>query len=506
MNYVARHWRGECSLPIAFWVNLFFLNLVLRSASVWLTNGTTIEHPVRIAQLGLTLEIFALVLLYPWQIVGVWKSAKKQLQHTTNRFWPRAAMAIVCFSLFGTFANIKASLPVYQDLYHTGFVADEFANFTVEALADKQLIHVRGGLGFGVSERVAQVLNDHPGVEGIILDSVGGRIYEGRELGQIIRRRGLDTYSIQGCYSACGIAFISGRHRYLAVGANLGFHQYGPGTLSRTEYEDLTIEEEQDLALFVEQGIAQPFLDKLYLANHDDMWIPTSDEMLASGVVHDYVYASDLIAVDDGEGEFGNVDELIAEVAAFESIKRYLPGEYDEIMTELRSRLDSGASIEEIHATLGLRVQYVAEQSLPTTSDQAILSFAEETIKILEMLERKDPILCLKNLFPDRFGTVVVTNHLPRDALNPLLTALDQVIVDRFESASRPVNRAEAGRVMEQVVTDLGEEISYISDRELRNNSDYSRACHATIQFYQLILAREKQAAANALRSLFAET
>lgn len=168
------------------------------------------------------------------------------------------------------------------------------------------LIHLRGRLGFGVSQDVAKILKNNPNVKGIILDSTGGRIYEGRELSKLILIYGLDTYSLEGCYSASTIAFVAGKNRILGTGANLAFHQYKMGYKNLNPFVDAKKEQEKDLRLFERQGIKQEFLKRLYDATPNDLWYPTIDEMMSAGVIHGIVIPSDIIARDLAEVEQQN--------------------------------------------------------------------------------------------------------------------------------------------------------------------------------------------------------
>ena len=89
----------------------------------------------------------------------------------------------------------------------------------------------------------------------------------------------LDTYSPSSCYSACTTAFISGKNRFLGLGANLAFHQYGminKNLDAFDEVEKVRVEwQERDLQMFQRQGVNPEFLAKIFDAVSDDYWYPT---------------------------------------------------------------------------------------------------------------------------------------------------------------------------------------------------------------------------------------
>lgn len=69
--YILRHWLGELSLPVAYWVNgmLVSLGIVMMFAVV-----ISIIPPNRAASVGI---IGFLIMLRIWQVVGIWRSANR---------------------------------------------------------------------------------------------------------------------------------------------------------------------------------------------------------------------------------------------------------------------------------------------------------------------------------------------------------------------------------------------------------------------------------------------
>ncbi len=169
-------------------------------------------------------------------------------------------------------------------------------------------------------------------VKGIILDSAGGRIYEGRELSKIILINGLDTYTLNGCYSACGTAFISGNKRYIAKGANLAFHQYHLGGKNLDPYADVSSEQQNDLKIYQRRGISQGFIDKIFKAKQNDLWYPTIEEMLDAGVVHEVVNSSSINPINYDSFNKIDLEKEFKDLSVFQAIKKYEPKTYQQIL------------------------------------------------------------------------------------------------------------------------------------------------------------------------------
>ena len=74
------------------------------------------------------------------------------------------------------------------------------------------------------------------------------------------------------------------------MGANLAFHRYH---LDYRNVEDIEKEQEKDLHIFRLKGIKQEFIEKLYDASHEALWIPSIDELLSAGVIHGVLDPSD---------------------------------------------------------------------------------------------------------------------------------------------------------------------------------------------------------------------
>jgi hypothetical protein len=470
---------------------------------VWLDQSPLVEHPVTSAQVAAVFFILAVFVVYPWQIVGVWRSADRYGKQLNSGVWGGVVRVLVVISVLGTAGNLSLSLPVYSDLFKIGFMPDEYSDYSFSVTDDGLLIHIQGGLGFGVSEDFADLLAENDGITGVILDSRGGRIYEGRQLADIILTNDLDTYSIAGCYSACGTAYIAGNKRYLGTGANLAFHQYSAPGSAIGLYFDVGTEQRKDLEIYRSRGISEDFLDRVFLADQDELWYPTVDELIESGVVHDLVNPSGLQANDYGDVDSSELIDEIGKLPGFKAIKTYEPGVYAELVSELDRHMRAGASMVEMQGSVASYIEVLASQSLPITSDRALLAFADESVAILRKLEAIDPILCIKNLFPQQYGPVIIMNHLSQDDITPMMEVLGQVISDRYELRSPELDIAAAELVFVEIMNFMGDDAYYLDQPLLEDREDYSEACLAVARFYESIADYEEDTAGNALRYAF---
>ncbi len=92
-SYIARHWRGDISLGWSYWINgavIGFIGRVLwygaiAGLSVGVKDRSTLVASL-IAMIAITLTI------YIWQVVGIWRSARKHVGRGGKRIWAILAM------------------------------------------------------------------------------------------------------------------------------------------------------------------------------------------------------------------------------------------------------------------------------------------------------------------------------------------------------------------------------------------------------------------------------
>lgn len=161
-------------------------------------------------------------------------------------------------------------------------------------------IIAKGTLDGGSAERFKAFVDDPDNmVEGfqVLLDSPGGSLQDGMELGRRIRDRGLHTVvgrydggnfdrpiAPGECLSACAYAFLGGQGRRVGEGSQLGFHQFGlPGGAMLPDAVGLAGGQEVSgivLSYLIEMGI-DPRLFVLASATPSaEMLYPTPEQRL----------------------------------------------------------------------------------------------------------------------------------------------------------------------------------------------------------------------------------
>lgn len=286
LKYLRQHWQGNLSLTRSFWVNLVLLFILLGILERFLF-PPYIENESAVTTAVIAYFIVVKLIVYPWQVVGVLRACDLRIKSDTGRSWATAAQIALVISLAAT---LVATIETYQSLqvFKQNLILKQIPlpepQYSLDLIKQDTLIHLRGPFDIGITNRVADLIERYPEITGIILDSEGGQIYEGRGLARLIRDNNLQTFSLDQCLSSCTTAFIAGTTRSLGTNARLGFHQYK--TYSLIPSINIDNEQAKDRAIFLRQGVSPEFLDKIFIQPPENMWWPAIDELVDAGVVH----------------------------------------------------------------------------------------------------------------------------------------------------------------------------------------------------------------------------
>lgn len=147
---------------------------------------------------------------------------------------------------------------------------------------DREDVRLSGDLTEGAAARLDAVLDVNPQVTRIHLTSEGGLAEEGRALAEVIAGHDLTTFVPDFCVSACTLAFVGGRERFLMKNSRLGFHApYAEGFFGELFQGDSAVEREA----YVDAGVSPGFVDKALKVASSEMWFPSADALIGAGVV-----------------------------------------------------------------------------------------------------------------------------------------------------------------------------------------------------------------------------
>ncbi|NIY77334.1 hypothetical protein HED22_16900 [Thalassospira sp. HF15] len=288
MGYIRDHWQGKHALLFALAVNLILIRVLIMFADRYTLPPYIPDRiPALISTVAFILVFHGVV--FVWQVVGVLRATQHQSSILAN-IWTVVSYGVIGLCLAFTALSIAASFRAlapekFIPVNLTELEDARASQYELTLSPDNTRIHITGIFALGMTQRLAALLDQNPGVTGIVLHSDGGHVYEGRGVGFLIRNRGLDTYVFEACSSACTTAFIGGAKRYLGPNGRLGFHQYKVDLNYPVPLYDIKGQQEKEITFYRNQGIAESFLKQVFLAPHTGIWFPEVEELMEAGVV-----------------------------------------------------------------------------------------------------------------------------------------------------------------------------------------------------------------------------
>jgi uncharacterized RDD family membrane protein YckC len=283
-NYLVRHWRGELSLPVSYWLNGILGGVaigVVVSVLVYATRQQGEAQPV-LWLASLTTVWIVAVLLTVWQMVGVWRSATRYRQNG-ERFWGGAAKTMAALGIVQLAANFfLVGTAQIAGIYEIVAGDSRVGVHEFHVVGNGLTLQFSGGITFGVAREFDQFLNAVASIKTVELNSQGGRIQEAQRISDLIKRRGLSTIVVKDCLSACTIVFLGGKQRFMMPDARLGFHQPAFRGMTTADRSDAIATEMRRLQQF---GLSKAFAARANEASPGGMWYPDKDELVRERVV-----------------------------------------------------------------------------------------------------------------------------------------------------------------------------------------------------------------------------
>ena len=152
------------------------------------------------------------------------------------------------------------------------------------------LVYLDGEIDPAAPERLAGALANVDGRIAVWLNSPGGNLFAGMQLGRLIRGRGASTRIIDArtlragqCYSACAMAFLGGVYRFNDNGARYGVHRASLPAGGADLGSHLTAA----IASYIrEMGVDARLLTLWQKAAPDEMYVLSLQEALDLGVAN----------------------------------------------------------------------------------------------------------------------------------------------------------------------------------------------------------------------------
>ena len=108
-SYLGRHWNGDLSLPVSFWLNGLVVSLIVNVIIMAVVYGAAASG-ARAALVVYLVLLAAGCAIGVWQLIGIWRSAVKHKRHTGRTGWGTAAQVVVVIAWIGLIASIPVGI------------------------------------------------------------------------------------------------------------------------------------------------------------------------------------------------------------------------------------------------------------------------------------------------------------------------------------------------------------------------------------------------------------
>lgn len=323
--------------------------------------------------------------------------------------------------------------------------ADPMGQAQIQLLPGGREVEIRGPMGAGAAARLQGVLEAHPGVRFVHLNSPGGWVTEGTRLARVIHAGGLGTYTATGCYSACVLAFAAGNPRVLNPDARLGLHS----TSGRdADPIFITLGNELYQKVLLRYGVSAGLAAWSTSTPSNSLWMPDPRELLTGHLV-DRVSAEGFSPSGESLASFASpAASFEARYAFLSELQRVDPPRFEQLDRAVRLGFRRSASVADLNEYVAAGAANIERRRLAAVADSSVLQFAVALRSAARALHASDPAQCAAILGP-RAPASPVRSAATLAAISPALTGLlDAPMAPRAAAATadpaalRQVNEA----------------------------------------------------------------
>jgi len=494
--YVMRHWRGQLSLPVSYWINGTLLGMLLGAALPALKGLLGISDSLRQVALFFVATICIVYLSWLWSFVGIWRSAGRHAQRGGSAFWGYAARGSVMLGVFGAVVQMVTIYgPQLREFTMLAMGKDTMGEIQATPSPNGDAVMVWGTLREGSAKQVLRVLDNTPGARTVILNSNGGRLLEGRVLADGVRQRKLNTYVEGECSSACTYVLMAGVDRVATPNAKIGFHRasFGGGMDSAVESAAVT----SMLNYYRNAGLPDNFVQRVGATPASAVWYPSREELLQARVLTRIALRSESPGMLQVESR-DVLAERLKESALYRAFDQRFPGAISRAAERGWAVKTRGGSDAEIFAALRSEMKQALPGVLKNASDEALAEF----VKLLaaETNAARNISVDACSQFLD--GTLDTSSALPPVLVEEERKTIVQLLKSPAHKGRQP-DPYMADAMMRVAFQNLSkDQARALTDKTFGTRQPAVR-CDATLKFYQNVASMQQSAQSAVLWSMY---
>lgn len=495
-SYMRKHWDGELSLPVSYWVNSLLLAslspLIVLAAVAALAEAKLSLRAIAAVGVAQTVTPIALWL---WGIVGVWRSADNHAARGGTPVWASLAKVAVVLGALATTYHLTTSVgPQVKEFALIALGRDPLGSFQVMVSSDGRSVLVSGVLREGSAKAIQNILEAAPGATTLVLSSNGGRLAEAKALAEFVRAKQLDTYVEQACVSACTFVFLAGRDRAATPNAKIGFHAPSfPGD------DPLTIEAGRQFAMAVYRaaGLPEAFIARALPSDSKEMWYPTRDELIEVRVLTRLSFGGETAI---GFAHIRSKPDLLLlmrQIPLYAALEARFPDVVASAVDQAWSVHQKGGSDAEVRNAMRQVIGNVYSRLLVQSNDSARLSYVQLFLDQIKAVRAIGYEAC--GLYLD--GKLDITAVLPKPYQEREAAWLLAAVSSPPESMPKR-NRLTLERAVAQVLSKLPPAYADVAAEPTRYAARPNLRCDSAIALYEAAVSFPSETRAAALEGL----
>jgi len=365
--------------------------------------------------------------------------------------------------------------------------------------SDDREIIMRGEMQRGLASQIAQMLETHPHINAIQLESVGGLEVEGYRLALLIKQYHLSTFSTQLCASACTIAYMAGAPRFLAKNAQLGFHSPSLNGVKSPD-TDLFLK-----VLYQEAGVPQAFIEKVLATAPGDAWFPTTQELVKARIVTNVVTNPNFVPshwkYQETEAE---LDKSLKSSRLLAAVANLDPVGYQKVLDAfIKSEHEGGGHAQAVASASGVLWNDLMPGYFHLAPDDLLVRYQRIHLERIQYVKLNAPASCVSiatpmssiGRFPDRaFPTNLVDEH--QEVLIDIITAAMQHPVNSDEALDKSAEE-QFNKNLVTASPAFAKELEAVKQGKL----DPVPYCQVLETYYEAVLAQPPAIAAHIARA-----
>ena len=379
-------------------------------------------------------------------------------------------------------------------------------NYRLKLVRGGTELAMEGAIGVGLSRKIAQVLDRHPRVQALHLNSHGGSAREARKLRDLIALRKLSTSTTQGCSGECTLAYVAGAQRRIGDQATLRFYRSDqPGMPEWALWRDY----EQDRRDWLARGVSIGFIDQALTARGDAGWQPSLSELIGANIVSPSVEIVQPQAEQHQLDALTWLDRELRRAQFFTLLKEQEPEGYRKLVGEIHAGLPAPGSAEHLPLRIHPLAKALSYGRLAHAEDGLLLNYAEIILEQISLLYSDSAQLCNRYFGMDLSGAALDSaKYFSEDMLAKESALMAEVLRSSAVGEFRPPAKAAIAARWSMIIALIGKRYGataalLFDPRPAKR--DAGQTCHVLYEFYKAITALPTREAGPLLRYHFGQ-